>query len=383
MPAAPSRRDGPLGGRLPGPPRRPDGRLRVALVGAGLWGQNLLRVLCEHPRVDVRAVVDPSAEALARSAAHAPLARLVATLDEALDEPLDAAVIACPAEHHAASALSALGAGLDVLVEKPLATSSAAADAICALAHDRGRIAMVGHLLLHHPSVAQLLSLVRRGALGRPLYLASARLSPPGRRGERGPCVSSSHHPADPRGDDSVLWALGPHDLSVLHAIDPSPLRAASAMVLRPGSAASPLPPSPWPSGSPLPPAPDHVALVHATLQSGMAAQLELSRVHAFKERRLLVAGDEAIAIFDDMRPEASLQLARTPRGLSAGALLRHSPAGQQLVPVEPREPLAVEVAHFVRCVETRERPSTPAEDGALIVRWLEEAEQGRVAPTG
>lgn len=332
------------------PARQPP--LRVALVGVGAWGQNFLRVLSENPRVALTTVIDPSPAAQERARERAPKARVFASLKDALCEPLDAAVIACPAEHHAQAALLALSAGLDVLVEKPLATSSQDADAICQLAEARGRIAMVGHLLLHHPAVVQLLSLARRGLLGQPQYLVSARRSPPGR-----------HLPPDAshRSDASVLWALGPHDLSVLHALDPSPLATAHAL-LRGTS----------------PSAPPHVALVHTQLRSGLAAQLELSRIHTHKERRLMVAGDEAIAVFDDMSQGTKLRLARVPKHLAPDELLRLGPIGQHDVPVELREPLAVEVDHFIHCVLTRARPSTPADDGALIVRWLEQAEQNQ-----
>ncbi len=308
--------------------------LRVALVGCGAWGQNLLRVLVQSPRARVVAVADPNPLRLAVASALAPEAALVPSLDDAVACDVDAALIAAPPDAHAGLVLRALGAGLDVFVEKPLATRAADAERCAARAAALGRVAMVGHLLRYHPAVERLLQLAGQGALGRLLGMESARLSvgqprvpQPPRRGA-----------ADRERAASALWMLGPHDVSVLQALDPSPIRALSTRSA--------------PGGDPL--------VVEAELASGFAFSAALSRSAPAKERRIRVVGATAAAVFDDVR---------APDRLLVGGVE---------MPVPWHEPLAAEIDHFLRCVEQRARPRTPFEDGVRVVRTLAQADACR-----
>ncbi|MGK3999484.1 Gfo/Idh/MocA family protein [Sorangium sp. So ce1024] len=343
--------------------------VRVALVGCGRWGEKLLRALSESARARVVAVADVDRGRFARARALAPRARLVRTLDEALAARVDAVIIATPAASHAELALRALEAGADVFVEKPLALSAIQADRCAARAAALGRVGMVGHLLRYHPSVVHLIALARERRLGELVSLSAARLST---GGAGGAC--------------SALWTLGPHDLSVLAAIDPSPLVEARGH-LSPGG--------------------DRVT-VELRLESGLAAQIELGSSSPTKERRLRLAGSARVAVFDDVRaPDRLLMLdgrGAVAGGIAAGwavaggavaggavaggvvaggvvaggavAVTRDAlaPAGRELA-VPWREPLSVEIEHFLRCVEERTPPLTPLDEGAAVVRTLERVE--------
>src|SRR5262249_52616322 len=144
------------------------------------------------------------------------------------------------------------------------------------------------------------------------------------------------------RGDlsASAVWTLGPHDFSLLHALDPSPIRGLAARAS--------------PSGDPV--------LVQAELASGFAATMLLSRVGAVKERRIRVHGSTATATFDDVRAPNRVLV------------------GDREIDVAWREPLAVEIDHFLGCVEDRARPRTPFEDGLTVVRALAHVEETRTA---
>jgi predicted dehydrogenase len=296
--------------------------IRVALIGCGAWGQNLLRVLVESPLASVVAVADPSVARRAVAAALAPSAAVVPSLEDAVACQVDAVLIAAPPHSHAGLVLRALAAGADVFVEKPLATRVVDAERCAARAAALGRVAMVGHLLRYHPAVERLLHIARSGALGQLLGLECVRLSVAGDRSA------------------SAVWTLGPHDFSVLHALDPSPIRALSAR----GA----------PGGDPV--------LVEAELASGLCASVLLSRAGSVKERRIRVVGSTAAAVFDDVRAP--------DRVLVDGAEIG----------VAWREPLAVEVEHFLHCVEQRARPRTPFDEGVTVVRALALAEESRGA---
>src|SRR5690606_8987313 len=130
-------------------------------------------------------------------------ARVVRDPDTLLaDDSLDALVIATPAATHTELALAALAANKHVLVEKPVALSLADGRRLADAARASSRIALAGHLLVHHPAVAALRELVRSGDLGALHYVHATRANL-GRI----------------RTDESALWSFGPHDLSVLDVV--------------------------------------------------------------------------------------------------------------------------------------------------------------------
>lgn len=306
--------------------------LRVALAGAGAWGKNLLRVLLENPRARLIAVADPDPHRRDEARARAPEAAIVASLDEAIALGVDAVVLATPADTHAELALAALEAGADVFAEKPLATREADAERCDARARELGRIGMVGHLLRYHPTLQRLLDLAQSGALGPLQHLEAARLSTTGDRSA------------------SVLWTLGPHDLSVLQALDPSPIRALHA------------------SGSPA----GDATRIALELDSGLTADIALSRVHTSKERRITVIGAERAAIFDDVRAPDRVLLGRATRSRSGAFEIRVD----EEAPVSRHEPLALEIDHFLACVADRTTPLTSFADGARVVAVLARVER-------
>jgi predicted dehydrogenase len=330
--------------------------VRVALIGCGAWGENLLRTLAARERARVVAVADPDPARLGRARAIAPGARGVPSLDEALAAGVDAVVIATPPASHADLALRALEAGADVLVEKPLALGVADAERCAARAAALGRIGMVGHLLRFHPAVARLLDLARDGRLGRLTGMSATRRSTRVGGGFGG---AAGLVPAEPPSVDRdaggawpALWALGPHDLSVLRALDGAPLREIDA------------------EAAPAAPGEERL-LVSARLLSGIGAHLELGRSCLAKERRLRLTGTARIALLDDVRaPDRILLAARRARALAG-----EPPEIVEEIRVPWREPLAIELEHFLRCVEERSRPLTPLEEGAAIVRALARAE--------
>src|SRR5437867_7330236 len=122
---------------------------RIAVVGAGYWGVNLVRVF--HQLGALHRICDFSPARLEKLSQQYPGVKMDACCDELLADPqIDAVVIATPAETHYSIATQALLAGKDVFVEKPLTLHCEEAQALGALASSRGRVLMVGHLLEYH-----------------------------------------------------------------------------------------------------------------------------------------------------------------------------------------------------------------------------------------
>jgi len=318
----------------------PADRFRTVLVGCGAWGRNLLREIERHPEAELVAVVDPDPAAQAHARALAPEVATVARLSDALRRDVDAVVVASPPALHAEHALEALRAGAHVFVEKPLTTDASSADELLRESVRSRRIAMVGHLMRYHPAVTRLLSRAREGAIG------SIR---------RGFSTRRSSRP----NEDSVVWALAPHDLSLWRAIASAPILRAE--VTRLG---------------------DNEAFLRVESETGLRCHVELSRAHATRERRFTLVGEGGVLVFDDTASRPTLRLLNvTPPDAEDFAALhawiddnRHA-----LVEVsfEPAQPLALEVDHFFTCLRTGRSPRTGFDEGAEVVRVLHHALAG------
>src|SRR6266540_3003925 len=133
----------------------------IGVVGTGDWGANLVRNFASLPGARLAALCDSDAQRLARTAAQHPGARAVAHVDEiAAATDVQGVVVSASAVNHYPLARTLLEAGKDVYVEKPLALQVAHAEELARIADQRGRILMVGHLLIHHTGVRYLKGMV-------------------------------------------------------------------------------------------------------------------------------------------------------------------------------------------------------------------------------
>src|SRR5215467_3247616 len=245
---------------------------KIACIGAGYWGKNLVRNFTDLGALAWVCDMEPSTRA--RLAAAYPTARFTDAVDQVLADPEVAGVaIATPAETHHELARRALLAGKDVLVEKPLSLSIEAGRQLVALACERQRVLMVGHLLWYHPAVLKLRELVEEGELGRIQYIYSHRLNL-GRI----------------RREENILWSFAPHDISVILGLVgemPDVIQAQGGNYLH-----------------------DQIADVTVSLlsfPSGIKAHIFVSWLHPYKEQKLVVVGDRKMAVFDDMQSDRKL----------------------------------------------------------------------------
>jgi predicted dehydrogenase len=170
----------------------------VAVAGLGYWGPNLVRNFDEL--AELAWLVDLDPELRERFAARYPNAQVTDDLDAVLaDGSVDAVVVATPVPTHHALAKRVLEAGKHVLVEKPPAMRAVEMDELVAIAEERDRVLMPGHLLLYHPGVLKLKELIDAGELGEVL------------------CVYGNRQNLGiVRTNENALWSLGVHDLSVI-----------------------------------------------------------------------------------------------------------------------------------------------------------------------
>jgi predicted dehydrogenase len=322
-------------------------RLGVAVAGCGEWGRHHVRTLASLPGARLLHVADPSPARREVAAGLAPGAAVAADLDAALADPRVAAVVvAAPSPWHAPLARAALEAGKHVLVEKPLAATSAEAEDLEARARRARRVLMPGHLLLYHPAVRLLRRLVARGALGRVRYLV-------GQRTNLGRI----------RRDENALLSLGPHDVSVMaHLLGswPEAVSAQGAAYVQPER--------------------EDVVFLTLRFPGGRLGHVHLSWLDPHKVRRLTVVGSSKMAVFDDMEPAEKVRVhdkgaAPAEPGTWGEALAIRF--GETRIPrVSTAEPLKEELRAFLRAARTGETPLADARSGVRVVKVLEAAER-------
>jgi len=325
-------------------------RLKIGVIGAGAWGKNHVRTVAGLADAELAGVCDASEPTRQRLARQYPSALITGDV-EALLARVDAVVIAAPAKLHAALALQAITAGKPCLVEKPFALTVADAERIAALAAERKVPVLAGHLLVFHPAVERLRALVRDGSLGRIYYLYGLRVNL-----------------GQVRADENALWSFGPHDVSVaLEVLGEVPVRVAAHghCYLQPGV--------------------EDVVFLTMEFASGTLAHVQLSWLDPHKERKITVVGAKQMAVFDDMATREKLRLYdkgvdRPPEYASYGESLTIR-EGDIFIPRLPNvEPLAAELAHFVKVARGTEPPRAGAADGVRVVRVLEAASRSLAA---
>src|SRR3954449_3439739 len=173
--------------------------LRIAVIGAGHWGPNLIRNFHNHQASDVVWVVDRDESRLALTKSRYPEIQVTPDADRVLADPeVDAVVVATPTTTHFALTAAALRAGKHVLVEKPIATRVEEADELCELARAGGRVLMVGHVFLFNAAIRRVKEYLDQGKLGQIFYISMVRTN-------LGPI----------RMDVNAAWDLAAHDVSI------------------------------------------------------------------------------------------------------------------------------------------------------------------------
>jgi predicted dehydrogenase len=327
--------------------------VRIAHVGVGYWGKNLLRNLVALPQAEVVLACDRDAETLARAEAAHPGLHTTARFDDLLaDGSVEAVVVATETPLHFVMAEAALRAGKHVFVEKPMAQTVEQAERLVALAEDGDRRLMVGHLLRYHPAFEHVERMAAAGELGDVHYLYATRVNL-----------------GIVRSRENAFESLAPHDLAVARAIlgEAESISARGAAYLQQGV--------------------EDVVFATVTFAGGRVAHLHTSWLDPHKVRKVTVVGSRRMAVIDDVEPAEKVRIydkgvELTPEsGYPAYAEAMRLRSGDITIPKLPAtEPLRAQLLHFLECVRTGEQPRTDGRDGLAVVRLLAAAKQSLAA---
>ena len=308
--------------------------MNVGLVGCGYWGKNLLRNF--HNLGALAAVCDalPAHQDVARS--MAPGVPIFDDYEDLLNSDIPAIALATPAVTHFEMASRALARGKDVFVEKPLALNVSEGQT---LLKNRGdRILMVGHILEYHPACVRLVELARSGELGKLCYIYSNRLSL-----------------GKVRREENILWSFAPHDVAIINRIVgdmPDTVAAFGGNYLQTDVA--------------------DVTVTNLTYSNNIRAHIHVSWLHPFKEQRLVVIGDQKMAVFDGVANDLILYDQRVEWHEGQAVPIK---AEGTKVPVVEAEPLRQECQAFLDALKSRKQPLTDGQSGLEVLSVLESAQ--------
>ncbi len=324
-------------------------QLRVAVVGAGYWGPNLVRNFRGAPDWDLVAVCDLDEARARKVIGSRSTVEVETTLERLLArDDIDAVAIATPARTHAPIALAAIAAGKHVVVEKPLADTPEAAEQMVRAARLADRVLMIDHTYCYTPAVQYIREAIADGLLGDLLYIDSVRIN----LGLVQP-------------DVDVFWDLAPHDLSILDFILPGGLAPTSVSAT--GSD---------PSGA----GKACVGYVTMPLASGGIAHVNVNWLSPTKIRQMVIGGSRRTLVWDDLNPQQ--RVAIFDRGVDLAtqqadadqrvAAIVSYRLGDITVPALPeKEALSSMVAEFASAIREERAPRTDGLAGLRVLSVL------------
>ncbi len=327
--------------------------IRLAQIGVGYWGKNILRNFASLDGVELAWVCDSREQVQETVKERYRTVQTTGNVEDIWsDDSVDAVVVAINAASHASLASQALAAGKHVFVEKPLTLDVRDGEKLVAQARAADRILMVGHLLKYHPAYLWMKEQIDAGALGDVRYLYSTRVNL-GRV----------------RTDENALWSLAPHDFSVMLMLlgeEPARVSATGHAYLQSDI--------------------EDVVFVTVSFPSGRIGHIHVSWLDPHKVRQLTVVGTKKMAVLDDVSATEKVRIfdhgvdttttqGQAPYGSYAEALTYRQ--GDISIPaIAMTEPLRKECAAFVEAISTGNPPPSDGADCLAVVKLLAAAQE-------
>lgn len=330
--------------------------VKMAIVGYGYWGPNLVRNFADAEHGQVVYCCDVDAGRRQRAQRRHPWLEVTADYGKVLaDQEVDAVAIATPVHTHYELARQALEAGKHVLVEKPLTMRVDHAEELCELAQKQGLVLQVDHVFVYSPPVIKMKEIVDSGRLGKIYFIDSVRIN-------LGLLQS----------DVNVVWDLAPHDLSIVDLLlgrMPRSLSAFGAVHANQNI--------------------EDVAYLNLDYGEGLIANFHVNWLSPVKVRQMMVGGSEQSLIYNDL--ESSEKVKVYNRGIQVGQdperrrqVLISYRSGDMWAPhISNEEPLGRMAAHFIQCIREGRTPLTDGQSGLRLVRILEAAQRSIKAQGG
>jgi predicted dehydrogenase len=323
--------------------------IKIAVIGYGYWGPNLVRNFMEAAGSTVVAVCDLRPERLTSLSVRYPTITTTTDCNQLFANPdVDAIVVATPVSSHFELAMAALRADKHVLIEKPIAANAEQALELIAEAAKRKRVLMVDHTFVYTSAVRKIRELITANALGDIYYYDAVRVN-----------LGLFQH------DVNVIWDLAIHDLSIMDYVLPAKATAVSATGI-----------------SHIPGQPENVAYITLFFDNPQIAHVHVNWLTPVKVRHTLIGGSEKMILYDDLEPSEKVKIYDKGVTLSQSAeavyeMLVSYRSGDMWAPrLDATEALQTEALHFIDCIENDKQPETDGQAGLRLVRIVEAAEK-------
>ncbi|MEO0293955.1 MAG: Gfo/Idh/MocA family oxidoreductase [candidate division WOR-3 bacterium] len=321
--------------------------MKVGVIGLGYWGPNLMRNLLSFREIQVIGC-EKDVKRLEEVKKMFPNAEFVRDYRELIpNKEIKAVLVSTPVSSHYEIAKEFLNEGKDVFVEKPLAESSDKAQELIKLAEEKGCILMVGHIFEYNDAVIKISDIIKNDEIGEVQYITSTR-------------VNLGIH----RKDVNVLWDLAPHDLSIIFRWIDSEVISVSTMAK--ASIMNGLP---------------DVAFIQLGFDCGMIADIQVGWLAPSKVRKTIVVGSKKMIVYDETNPEEKVKIYNSgvefENPHDYGEFLLSYRSGDIISPtLSNKEPLKVEMEHFLECVKERKKPLTDGYKALKVIKVIEMAER-------
>ena len=320
--------------------------MKIAVVGLGYWGPNLVRNFSSSGGVSQVMCYDLDKQRSVQTVKMYPHVKAASSFDDILKSDCDGVVIATPISLHHQMGIKALKHGKHVLMEKPLALNSKECEDLVRTAEDNKLVLMVDHTFLYTGAVRKMKEIVASGEVGDVYYFDSVRVN-----------LGLFQH------DVNVLWDLAPHDLSIMDFILPLKPTGVSAIGINHFNHM------------------EDMAYLAVRFGEKMIAHIHVNWLAPVKIRRILIGGSKKMIVYDDMEPSEKVKVydtgvrVVTKEGIYR-TLVEYRTGDMSAPKLDYSEALGHVVKDFIRAMKSGQSPNSDGHAGMRVVRILEAAEQ-------
>lgn len=324
--------------------------LKVAVIGYGYWGPNLVRNFMENSTTDIMYVCDKDESRLKTLRYKNKHVRITTNYKDILrDDNVDLLAISTPVSTHYKLAREALLAGKHVLIEKPMTSKVKEAEALIELADRQNLVIFVGHTYIYTGAVRKIKELIDSREIGDVYYFDSVRIN-----------LGIYQH------DINVIWDLAPHDFSILDYLieeEPISISAIGANCIL-GKI-------------------EDIAYITVKFQNDLIAHFHVNWISPVKIRRIVIGGSKKMIVFDDLDPDEKVKiynkgvtLMGTSRDMIYKNLIQYRIGDMYSPAVDRTEALKMEILHLVDCVKNKKKPLSDVHAGLRVVKLLTAAQK-------
>jgi len=315
--------------------------IKLAVIGGGKWGINHVRTAYKLLGDNLTLVCDLNENVGEKIKSISPSIKFCSNLDKVFkNEDINSVIIATPAETHFEISKMCLMNNKHILTEKPLTLLSSETTKLIEIAGKYNKKIMVGHVLLFHPAIVKLKSMIDKGVIGNLQYIYSNRLNL-----------------GTIRKEENILWSFAPHDVSIIQYIvgdKPVNVHAEGASFLQKNI--------------------EDTTLTFLKYKNNINAHIFVSWLHPFKEQRLVVIGDKGMIVFEDSRKDEKLKFYKKGFNI-VGDSFEKFESEYEVVPFENKQALEEEQIHFFNSILNDTIPKTDGYHAKEVLEILELAQ--------